>query len=81
MKSNAQAYLRARDLTRLSAALDELAAHSPDGYSEWESIAKTGAIAARAGDLEQVRNACSGCHDQHRARYRIEMRDAALFSR
>ena len=79
MKSTVQAYMNAGDKERLAKALDELGRHPPDGYANWSESARAAAVAARAGDAAAVRAQCQACHDQHRAKFRAEMRAARLF--
>jgi hypothetical protein len=82
MKATLQAYLvsaRGADHQRLTAALDKLAAAAPAGFPGWSDMARRGAERARAGDTGGVRQACTGCHDAHRARFRSELRGQRLF--
>ncbi len=70
--------MNAQDFAALATALDTVAAFAPPGYQYWASIARDGAEAARAQSLDAVRAACRGCHRQHRANYKREMRDRPL---
>ncbi len=79
MKGTLQAYLISGDGPRLAGALDELALRAPKGYSSWESTARVGARAARIGDLALAKAQCKACHEEHRARFREEMRSERLF--
>jgi hypothetical protein len=45
-----------------------------NGYANWVSIARDGANAARAAELDAVKAACRGCHEQYKKKYRKEMR-------
>jgi hypothetical protein len=45
---------------------------APSGYPNWASIARDGADAARAEDLDAVKSACRSCHAQYGERYRRE---------
>jgi hypothetical protein len=47
-----------------------LADIAPPGYTNWASIARDGADAARAEDLDAVKSACRSCHAQYEDRYR-----------
>jgi cytochrome c553 len=79
MKATLQAYLTAGDTARLATALDELGSHAPDGFASWSTTAQAGAVAARAGDVAQVRAQCQSCHEQHRTAFRQQMRTTRLF--
>jgi hypothetical protein len=79
MKANVQAYLKAGDTERLAAALGTLAEHEPRGYSGWADSAKKASEAARSGDLTRARAECKRCHDEHRSRFRAELRATRLF--
>ena len=79
MKDTLRPYLNAGDKARLAAALDTLAENAPTGFDGWEESAAKAASAARAGDVAAVKAECKVCHDQHRSRYRAEMRAARLF--
>jgi hypothetical protein len=79
MKATVQAYLNAGDKERLAASLTELSRHAPSGFDGWETAAKAGADAARAGNIGAVRAQCQACHQKLRGRYRAEMRSAKLF--
>jgi hypothetical protein len=50
----------------------------PEGYTNWVSISKDGATAARAGNLDAARAACTGCHTQYKKKYKSELRARAL---
>jgi hypothetical protein len=78
MKANTLPAMNAQDFAALATALDTVATFAPSGYQYWASIARDGADAARAQSLEAVRAACRGCHRQHRANYKREMRDRPL---
>ncbi len=83
MKHNMTPAMNAHDWQGLSNALEHAATLAPPdyaaaGYVNWVSIAKDGANAARAADLEAVKAACRGCHDQYKKKYRMEMRTRPL---
>jgi hypothetical protein len=61
-------------LAPLAATLRRLATIEPAGYPEWDRWALQGAASADHDEREAVKAACKGCHDQYRARYRLEMR-------
>jgi hypothetical protein len=74
MKDNTTAASTAGDLPALATALDAIVGMAPPGYPNWVSISKDGAAAARAGNLEATKAACTGCHKQYRAKYKAEHR-------
>jgi len=47
-------------------------------YPNWVSISLDGANAARAADVEAVKAACRGCHEQYKDKYRAELRSRPL---
>ena len=47
-------------------------------YPNWVSISLDGANAARAADMEAVKAACRGCHEQYKDKYRAELRSRPL---
>jgi hypothetical protein len=79
MKGTLRSHFNSGNTERLAVAYDELAAHAPDGFSGWAESAAAGAEAARGGDMVAAKAACKSCHDQHRGRYRKEMRGLELF--
>jgi hypothetical protein len=79
MKENMKPALDQQDTARLTQTFETVAAHPPPGFSGWDTIAKKGADAARAGDLGAVKGACKQCHDELRSRFRKELRDKPLF--
>jgi hypothetical protein len=72
MKKNTSPAMSAHDFDALAAALEKVAAFAPGqpGYGHWASISRDGAAAARVQDLDAVKAACRGCHDQDKDRYR-----------
>jgi cytochrome c553 len=74
MKENTAAASTSGDLQALATAFDAIATMAPSGYTNWASIAKDGAAAARAGSLDAARAACTGCHNQYKAKYKAELR-------
>ncbi len=74
MKENTATASAAGDLPALAAALDKIAAMAPPGYSNWSSISKDGANAARAGSLDAAKASCTACHNQYRNKYKAELR-------
>jgi hypothetical protein len=74
MKANANPPMMTSDLPKLAEAFDKIAKLGPTGYTNWASIAKDGASAARANDLAAAKRACGSCHDQYKAKYRTELR-------
>jgi hypothetical protein len=78
MKANLSPPVARNDLPALASALDTLAGFAPPGFTNWASISKDGASAARNADLASAKAACRGCHDQYKARYKTEMRARKL---
>jgi len=74
MKKNMTPPMEAKDYQGIADSLTKAASFAPAGYTNWASIAKDGANAARAADLNAVKAACRGCHDQYKNKYRTEMR-------
>jgi len=77
MKNNMTPPMQAKDYQGVASALDRAAALAPPadaGYPNWVTIAKDGANVARAAELDAVKAACRGCHDQYKNKYRAEMR-------
>lgn len=62
----------------LATTLTKLAASAPAGYTNWASISRDGAAAAKAGEFTAVKASCRGCHDQYKAKYVAEHRGEAL---
>jgi len=79
MKDNMKPALDQKDSVALAKALDHVAEHPPSGFAGWDTIAKKGADAARAGDIDAVKAACKSCHDDQRPRFKKEIRDKPLF--
>ena len=78
MKASLQAHLRRHDYERLGTALEELGRKAPPGYAGWAEISAQGAAAAARKDEAGVSQSCKTCHDQHRERYRTELRGRAF---
>jgi hypothetical protein len=78
MKQNTARAMNAKDFDALAAALDRVATFAPPPYLNWASIARDGANAARALDIEATRAACRGCHLGYRDAYKREMRDRRI---
>lgn len=78
MKAHTSAAIVRKDLPALADALETVATFAPGGYTNWVSIAKDGAAAARAEKLDAVKAACRGCHEQYRAKYKAEHRARPL---
>lgn len=74
MKLNTNPAVSANDLPALATALDKIVTFAPAGYTNWASIAKDGAKAARAGDMTAAKASCRTCHDQYKDKYKKEMR-------
>ena len=73
-KHNTAAAMSAADFPALATALDQIAGFAPPPYTNWASISRDGAAAARAQNVDAVKGSCRGCHDQYRTKYRTEMR-------
>ena len=78
MKSNAAGASASEDAVALASAFDRMAHFGPPGYGAWATISADGAAAARSGDIKAARMACTGCHNQYRAKYKTEMRARPL---
>jgi hypothetical protein len=78
MKANANPPVLASDFPALAAALEKTATFAPEGYTNWASISRDGAAAARNQDLTAAKAACRSCHDQYKAKYKAEMRSRKL---
>jgi hypothetical protein len=74
MKANTSAAMATKDFDALAKALDATAGLAPPGYGNWVSISRDGAKAARAQDLDAVKQSCKGCHNQYQERYKKEIR-------
>lgn len=74
MRENMQPPMNKPDLPALATALDKAAAFAPAGYTNWASISKDGAAAARSGDMTAAKASCRSCHDQYKQKYKDEMR-------
>ena len=75
--------MNAKDWQGMADSLERAATLAPPnyattGYTNWVSIAKDGANAARAADLDAVKAACRGCHEQYKKKYRAEMRSRPI---
>ena len=75
--------MNAKDWQGMADSLERAATLAPPnyattGYPNWVSIAKDGANAARAADLDAVKAACRGCHEQYKKKYRAEMRSRPI---
>lgn len=79
MKENLKPALEQKDGERLAKGLENVASHAPGGFSTWSEIATAGAEAARKGDITEVKAKCKTCHDEHRSRFREEIREKPLF--
>ena len=78
MKANAAGALASEDLGAIALAFGKMAALAPPGYGGWSTIAGEGAAAAKGGNLQLARAACSSCHTQYRAKYKSENRARSL---
>ena len=83
MKENMNPPMKAKNWLGMADSLERAAQLAPPnyattGYVNWVSIAKDGANAARAADMDAVKAACRGCHEQYKNKYRAEMRSRPL---
>lgn len=78
MKSNLNPPVMRKDTAALATALEKAATFAPPGYTNWASISKDGAAAARGGDLDAAKAACSTCHNQYKQKYKTEIRARKL---
>jgi len=69
----------ASDTNGLAKALDRVATMSPDpAWTSWVDISKKGADAARAGNMEEARKSCQGCHDAYKTKFRASFRNRGI---
>jgi hypothetical protein len=78
MKSTLRPEMQSARFEPLALAFDKLATSPSFPDQGWKAIARKGALAARARDLDGVREACRSCHDGYRPRYRAERRNQPL---
>jgi hypothetical protein len=80
MKANTSPAMAAEDMDALATALDKIVTFAPSSptYGNWASIARDGAAAARAQNVDAVKASCRGCHNQYKDRYKKEMRDRSI---
>lgn len=75
MQDNIGSKMADGNLKDVATGLDKAASLSPDpGWSEWATIAKTGADAARKGDMPGTKAACKNCHDKFKQQYKDKYR-------
>jgi hypothetical protein len=72
MKANTATAMASKDFPAIATALDKIVTFAPAGYTNWASISKDGAAAARASNLDAVKAACRGCHDQYRTKFKAD---------
>jgi hypothetical protein len=70
MKANMNPSVAAADFPALATALDKAATFAPPGYTNWASIAKDGAKAARAQDMTATKASCRTCHEQYKEKFK-----------
>jgi hypothetical protein len=89
MKRETIPAMASNDLPTIGGVLDQMVDLAPPppvqvgdaavvGYPNWSSIARDGAAAARAGNIDAVKGACRGCHEQYLVKYRNEHRARPL---
>jgi hypothetical protein len=71
MKGRMATAFAAKDYPTLEAQFLGLAKDAPDPaqFSNWRSIAKDGAQAAKLRSYEGIKAACKGCHDQYKTSF------------
>ena len=74
MDSHLNTALSNGDFAAVARGLRQLADDPPPGFIGWDRVAEAGADAADRQDQSGVRQACDGCHDEHRDRYRNTIR-------
>lgn len=75
MRANVAGPLSENDTAALSAGLEKTATLVPDpAWSSWGTLARSGAAAAKRGDIAGARASCKGCHDAWREKYRTKYR-------
>ena len=79
MEKNIDIPMEKKDFKALEAGLTKAAALAPDpkwndGDKGWASLAKAGAAAAKAQDMDGIRKSCKGCHKAWRKKYKKEFR-------
>jgi hypothetical protein len=74
MKTNTNPAIASNDLPALAIALEKTVSFAPPGYTNWASIAKDGAKAAKAGDMTAAKASCRTCHDQYKTKYKADLR-------
>jgi hypothetical protein len=62
----------------LAEGFHDLAAVAPAGFTGWGAWAQGGAAAAGQRNHAAISQACIGCHDRYRERYRASMRDRPM---
>jgi hypothetical protein len=71
MKKNMGAPRESGDFAALEAAFVKVSLDVPDpSWSDWASLSKQGAAAAKAKDMAGVKASCSGCHHQYKHEYK-----------
>lgn len=79
MEKNMQTFVDKNDAKGLAPAFEKVAKLVPDpkwntGDPNWAAISKTGADAAKAGDIAAVKATCKSCHKAFRDKYKAEHR-------
>lgn len=74
MQKNVNPPMNKGDMPALAEALDKIAGFAPPGYTNWASISKDGAAAARSGDTNAAKASCRECHNQYKQKYKSELR-------
>ena len=83
MEKNVQDPLDKDDLKTVAASLEKAAGFAPDpkwneGPTGWSKLAKDGAAAAKAGNMDATKDSCKACHKAWRSKYKKEHRPKAL---
>lgn len=76
MKKNMGATRASNDFPGLATAFEKVAAKNPDpAFTEWAAISKQGAAAAKARDMQGVKESCNGCHQKYKDTYKSKYAD------
>jgi hypothetical protein len=85
MRQNMGAANSSGDMAALQTAFAKAATLSPDpswngkdAKANWDAISAAGAAAAKANDPAGVKQACRGCHDAFKDKYKAKFRTKAV---
>lgn len=75
MQANVGSKMADGNMKAVADGLDKAAALSPDpSWTEWATMSKAGADAARKGDTAGVKASCKNCHDKYKQQYKDKYR-------